>query len=471
MLKELRAKLDKKEITSVQLTRQYLDRIIIKNPELNAYINVTTDYALAEAAKADARIAAGTATALTGIPYAAKDVYCTKDITTTGCSNILRDYKPPYTATILERLDGAVLLGKTNTDEFTMGASTETSCFGPTLNPHDPTRVAGGSSGGSAAAVAANLAPFALGTDTGGSVRQPASFCGVVGLRPTYGRVSRYGVMPMASSLDTTGPFATSVEDLAIVLEHIAGFDPHDSVTSQKPVEHYSAVINQPVEKLRIGVAKEYFELAGLDPNIKTLMTSVIEQLSQAGAEIIPVAMPHTKYAVPTYYVIVPAEVSSNLARFDGIRYGFRASEATDLLDVYRKSRGQGFGSEAKRRIMIGTYALSAGYYDAYYAKAMKVRTLIRQDFIAAFTKVDVLMCPPCPGVAFTMGAKSADPIQMYLEDVFAAPASLAGMPALVVPAGKVQQLPVGIQIIGSQFSEALLLRVGRMVERLPNRQ
>ncbi len=470
MLKELRAKLDSKQITSVQLTEQYLDKIKIKNPELNAYINVTTDHALAEAAKADERIAAGNAGPLTGIPYAAKDVFCTKGIVTTGCSNILRGYIPPYTATILEKLAGAVLLGKTNTDEFTMGASTETSCFGPTLNPYDTTRVAGGSSGGSAAAVAADLAPFAFGTDTGGSIRQPASFCGVVGLRPTYGRVSRYGVMPMASSLDTIGPFATTVEDLAMVLEHIAGFDPHDSTTSQTAVEPYSTLYDQPVEKLRIGVAKEYFALPELNQDIKKIIEGIIQQLGQTGAEIIPVTMPHTKYAVPTYYVIVPSEVSANLARFDGIRYGYRASETTDLLDVYRKSRGQGFGAEAKRRIMIGTYALSAGYYDAYYAKAMKVRTLIRQDFTNAFQHVDVLICPPCPGVAFPVGSKSADPIQMYLEDIFVAPASLAGVPALVVPAGQAQHLPVGVQIIGPQFSEALLLRVGRMIERLPKR-
>ncbi|EKD78924.1 MAG: hypothetical protein ACD_41C00227G0018 [uncultured bacterium] len=470
MLKELRAKLDRKEVTSVQLTEQYLDKIKNKNPELNAYINVTADHALAAAAKADERITAGSAGPLTGIPYAAKDVYCTQGIETTACSNILRGYRPPHTATVLEKLDGAVLLGKTNTDEFTMGASTETSCFGPTLNPHDPTCVAGGSSGGSAAAVAADLAPFALGTDTGGSIRQPASFCGVVGLRPTYGRVSRYGVMPMASSLDTVGPFATTVEDLAIVLEQMAGFDAHDSTTSDRPVERYSAQLDVPLEKLRIGVAKEYFELSALDQTIKKIIEDTIQQLGKTGADIVPVSLPHTKYAIPTYYVIVPSEVSSNLARFDGIRYGYRASDAADLLEVYRKSRGQGFGAEAKRRIMVGTYALSAGYYDAYYAKAMKVRTLIRQDFLNVFQDVDVLICPPCPGVAFTVGSKSADPIQMYLEDVFVAPASLAGVPALVVPAGQAQHLPVGVQIIGSQFSEALLLRVGRMVEHLSDR-
>lgn len=469
MLKELRAKLDTHQLTSVQLTQEYLDRIKLKNPELNAYVNVTADHALAEAAKADQRIAAGTAGPLTGIPYAAKDVYCTKGIETTGCSNILRGYIPPYTATVIERLDGAVLLGKTNTDEFTMGASTETSCFGPTLNPHDTTRVAGGSSGGSAAAVAADLAPFALGTDTGGSIRQPASFCGVVGLRPTYGRVPRFGVMPMASSLDTVGPFANTVEDLAIVLEQIAGVDAHDSTTSALPVERYSQQLDTPVKKLRIGVAKEYFELPELNQDIKKIIEGVIQQLGQAGADIIPVSMPHTKYAIPTYYVIVPSEVSSNLARFDGIRYGYRASDANNLLEVYRKSRGQGFGAEAKRRIMIGTYALSAGYYDAYYAKAMKVRTLIRNDFTSVFAQVDVLLCPPCPGVAFVVGSKS-DPIQMYLEDVFVAPASLAGVPGLVVPAGQVSGLPVGVQIIGPQLSEALLLRVGRMVECLPNR-
>ncbi|MBI4407295.1 MAG: Asp-tRNA(Asn)/Glu-tRNA(Gln) amidotransferase subunit GatA [Candidatus Kerfeldbacteria bacterium] len=467
MLKELRAKLDNKEISAVQLTQHYLDAIKIKNPALNAYVNVTSDYALAAAAAADEVIAAGKQTMLTGIPYAVKDIYCVQGIESTGASNILKGYKPPYTATVIKRLPGAVLLGKTNSDEFAMGASTENSCFGPTLNPYDPTRVAGGSSGGSAAAVAADLAVFSFGSDTGGSVRQPASFCGIVGLRPTYGRISRYGVMPMASSMDTVGPFAKTVEDLALLLEQVAGFDPKDGVTSQQPVEQYSATVNQPVEKLRIGIVKEYFELEGLDPAIRQLTERVINQLATLGAEIVPLSLPHTKYAVPAYYVIVPSEVSSNLARFDGIRYGYRAPETADLLDVYTRSREQGFGDEAKRRIMIGTYALSAGYYDAYYAKAMKVRTLIRQDFVAAFKQVDVLLAPPCPGIAFKLGEKS-DPIQMYLEDVFAAPASLAGLPGLVVPAGQVNQLPVGVQIMGPQLSEALILRVGRMIEGLP---
>lgn len=466
MLKELRNQLDRGEISSVALTQQYLERIQNKNPELNAYVLVTTEHALAEAAEADKTIAAGKQTLLTGIPYGLKDIFATKGIETTGCSNILRGYKPPYTATVVNKLEGAVLLGKTNTDEFAMGASTENSCFGPTKNPFDLNRVAGGSSGGSAAAVAADLAVFGLGSDTGGSIRQPASFCNLVGLRPTYGRVSRYGVYPMASSFDTICPIAKTVEDVALLMEVMAGQDPHDSTTSPQPVDSYSANLEQPVEGLRIGIADEYLNGPALDPEVRAHTMAVVDALAKQGATIVNIKMPYTKYAVPTYYVLVPSEVSANLARFDGIRFGFRADDANDLYETYTRSRGQGFGPEGKRRVMIGTYALSSGYYDAYYNKAMQVRTLVRRDFDAAFKQVDVLITPPTPGIAFKLGEKS-DPLKMFLEDVFAAPASLAGMPALVVPAGFVNKMPIGVQIMGPQWSESLLLRVGRMIERL----
>ncbi|MFA6474904.1 MAG: Asp-tRNA(Asn)/Glu-tRNA(Gln) amidotransferase subunit GatA [Patescibacteria group bacterium] len=467
MLKQLREQLDSGQTTATKLTTEYLTQIKEKNPALNAYVLVTEELALQQATAADKLIQAGKQSLFTGIPYAAKDIYCVKDIETTACSNILRGYKPPYTATVINRLTGAVLLGKTNADEFAMGSSTENSCFGVTKNPADITRVAGGSSGGSAAAVAASLAPFAFGSDTGGSIRQPASFCGVVGMRPTYGLVPRYGVIPMASSFDTVGPLTESVEDLAMIMETIAGPDQHDSNVPENLVVNYTENLEQPISQLKIGLAKQYLEIDGLNPAVKKIVHDLVNQLSKQGAEVIEVDMPHTSYAMPSYYILVPSEVSSNLARFDGIRYGFRSNNTTDLLSVYMNSRGEGFGAEAKRRIMLGTYALSSGYYDAYYLKAMKVRSLVRQDFTEAFKKVDVLMTPPCPGTAFVIGANSQDPLQMYLEDVYTIPPSLAGVPALVVPAGSVDNLPVGVQIIGPQWSESKLLRVGRMVEQV----
>lgn len=469
MLAELRRQLDTKVISAVELTERYLQAIQKNNSTLNAYVQVLPEQALAQAKAADKIIAAGDSTALTGIPYALKDNYAVAGLETTGCSNILKGYIPPYTATAAMRLQAGVLLGKTNCDEFAMGASTENSCFGPTLNPHDHTRVAGGSSGGSAAAVAADLAPFAMGTDTGGSIRQPASFCGVVGLRPTYGRVSRYGVFPMASSMDTIGPFAQTVEDIALLLEQLAGRDPFDSTTADRLVEPYVQLLAESADNLRIGLPQEYFEVDGLDPKVRAVAENVFEVLRQSGHTVVPVSLPHTKYAVPTYYILVPSEVSSNLARFDGIKYGYQANQTDNLFDVYAQSRGEGFGAEAKRRIMIGTYTLSAGYYDAYYMKAMKVRTLIRRDFEQVFKEVDVIIGPACPGPAFPVGEKE-DPIQMYLEDIFTAPGSLAGIPGLSVPVGKVDGLPVGIQIMGPQWSEAKVLRCGRMLERLLGR-
>lgn len=470
MLQELRNQLDNKEVSSVELTTQYLDRIKQRNPELNAYVLVTEEYALEQAKAADDVIAKGESTPFTGIPYALKDVFCVEGIETTACSEMLKGYIPPYTASSVDRLAGGVLLGKTNTDEFTCGASTENSCFGPTRNPHDISRVAGGSSGGSAAVVAADMAAFALGTDTGGSIRFPAAFCGTVGLRPTYGRVPRYGVISMASSLDTIGPLTKSVADTAYVLKAIAGPDAFDSTAGSVPVEDYPAQLADSIAGLTIGVPEEYLAIDGMNPEMKAHIEAVIKHLEQLNVTIKPVSLPHTKYAVPTYYLIVPSEISSNMAKYDGIKYGFRAHDAEELLDIYEVSRGTGFGDELKRRIMIGTYALSAGYYDAYYKKAMQVRTLIREDFIKAFTEVDLLITPTAPHTAFTVGAKN-DPIQMYLEDIFLAPASLAGVPALSVPVGKLNNLPVGLHIIGPQWSESTILRFGQAVEGLYSNQ
>lgn len=467
MLADLRRQLDQHQISAVELTHSYLQRIAQTNTELNAYVSVLNDYALEQAKTADDMITAGKAEALTGIPYTLKDVFCVAGIETTACSNILKGYLPPYTATTVQKLQGAVLLGKTNTDEFTMGASTENSAFGPTRNPHDHTRVAGGSSGGPAAAVAADLAAFALGTDTGGSVRQPAAFCGIAGLRVTYGRVSRYGVISMASSMDTIGPLAKTVEDLAIILEQIAGYDVFDGTTPNQPVDSYAKRLDEPMDRAVVGVPKEFFETGGLDPAMRNHIEAVIKMVEQSGVTLKAISLPHAPYAVPTYYVICPAEISSNLARYDGIKYGFRARDAEELFDVYAQSRGQGFGAEAKRRIMIGTYALSAGYYDAFYGKAMKVRTLIRQDFTAAFQDVDFIVAPATPSTAFVVGEKTTDPIQMYLEDVFMAPGSLAGLPGLVVPCGQLNKLPVGIQILGPQWSESKVLQFGRKIEQL----
>lgn len=472
MIKELRKKLDSKEISAVELTQQYLTRIKQRNPELNAYVLVVEDYALEQAKRADAMIAAGNSQPLTGIPYALKDLFCVDGIETTACSKILQGYVPPYTGTAAKKLynQGAVLLGKTNMDEFALGSSTEHSCFGPTLNPHDVTRVAGGTSGGSAAAVAANLAVFALGTDTGGSIRQPAAFCGVTGLKVTYGRVSRYGAIAAASSLDTVGPLATTVEDVAIVLEQIAGHDVLDSTTSTQPVASYSSTL-EAAKTLRIGIPKEYLETTGIDTEIQQQYNTLLKTIEKQGIAVKTISLPHTKYVMPAYYIINWAEVSSNLARYDGIKYGYQANSATDLLQVYQQSRQQGFGDEAKRRIMLGTYVLSAGYYDAYYVQAAKMRSLIKRDFEQAFQQVDVILAPVTPTPAFTLGEKTADPVQMYLEDVFTLPSSFAGIPGLVVPTGKIGQLPIGVQVLGPQWSEATVLQVGRFIEQLCQNQ
>jgi aspartyl-tRNA(Asn)/glutamyl-tRNA(Gln) amidotransferase subunit A len=385
---------------------------------------------------------------------------------------MLRGYIPPYTATVVQKLEaqGAVLLGKTNMDEFALGSSTENSCFGPTLNPHDSTRVAGGTSGGSAAAVAANLAVFALGTDTGGSIRQPAAFCGVVGLKVTYGRVSRYGVVAAASSLDTIGSLALTVEDVALVLEQIAGLDAFDSTTGDQPVEHYSNVTAQ-AKPFTIGVPEEYIKAAGLDEEIRQNLDQLLKNLAEYNITVKSITLPHTHEAIAAYYIINPAEVSSNLARYDGIKYGYRAHSAEELYDVYTHSRQQGLGAEAKRRIMLGTYVLSAGYYDAYYVKAAQVRTLVKQDFEHAFQEVDVILAPATPTPAFTVGEKATDPIAMYLADIFTVPSSLAGIPGIVVPCGKVGKLPLGVQVLGPQWGEANVLQCAKVIEQLSGMQ
>jgi aspartyl-tRNA(Asn)/glutamyl-tRNA(Gln) amidotransferase subunit A len=458
---QLHAKLIAKEVSSVELTQAFLARIAATDPQVNAFITVCAEQALAEAAAADGRIAAGQVDLLTGIPLALKDIFCTAGVRTTCASKILDNFVAPYDGTAVARLKerGAVILGKLNMDEFAMGSSNENSAFGAVKNPWNLECVPGGSSGGSAAAVAARLAAGSLGTDTGGSIRQPASHCGVVGLKPTYGRVSRYGVIAYASSLDQVGPIARDVEDCATLLQAVAGYDSADSTSVDTPVPDYRASLREGVQGLRIGLPREYF-IEGLDPEVKAAVDAAIAQYRALGAEIVEVSLPHTDYAVACYYLIATAEASSNLARYDGVRFGLRVEEGKGLLDMYMKSRAAGFGAEVKRRIMLGTYALSSGYYDAYYLKAQKVRTLIRQDFLDAFARVDVILTPVAPTAAFRLGEKTADPLQMYLSDIFTIPANLAGTCALSLPCGfSAAGLPIGLQLIGQPFGEATLLR------------
>ena len=456
-----------KQVTSQELTQSCIDRMEAVDGSLNAVVHRNFEQALLEAKAVDAE---GTFDhPLTGIPYLAKDVYCEKGVPTTACSNILRakDYRPPFDSTTTKRLKakGAISLGKTNTDEFTMGASTETSCYGVTKNPWDTSRVAGGSSGGSAAATAADEAFFALATDTGGSIRQPASFCGVSGIRPTYGRTSRFGVMSMASSLDTIGPICKTVEDTAIVLEAIAGKDPLDATTGNAPVPDYRSLLKKDVKGVKIGIPKEYF-IDGMHPDVESAVRAAADVLRDLGATLHDVSLPHTKYATPTYYVLCPCEVSSNMARYDGIRYGH--TEAADSLkDYYDAVRSKGFGPEVKRRIMIGTYALSAGYFDAYYRQAQKVRTLLLQDFQKAFSQVDIILSPVSPTPAFPVGAHDNDPVAMYLEDIFLGAQVMAGIPALSVPCGFTKDnLPVGLQLMGPQWGEAAILSAAHAYEQ-----
>jgi len=463
---EARRRLDRREVSAVELTEAHLERIERLEPHLHAFITVMADVARAQAREADRRIAAGEATALTGIPVALKDILCTVDAPTTAASKILRNYVSPYDATVVRRLrdQGAVFVGKTNTDEFAMGSSTENSAFFVTRNPWDLNRVPGGSSGGSAAAVAAGEAILALGSDTGGSIRQPAGFCGVVGVKPTYGRVSRYGLLAFASSLDQIGPFARSVADAAVLLEAISGRDPHDSTSVDLPVPSYLDALGQDIRGMRIGIAREY-QVEGVDPEVERVVQAAIAELERLGAELVEVSLPHTSYALATYYIIAPAEASANLARYDGVKYGLSIQEDT-LLEDYLQTRGQGFGPEVKRRIMLGTYALSSGYYDAYYVKAQKVRTLIKRDFDEAFEKVDVIATPTSPTVAFGIGERVDDPIQMYLADIFTIPANMAGIPGVAVPCGFAHGLPVSLQLLGRAFDEATVLRVAHAYEQ-----
>jgi aspartyl-tRNA(Asn)/glutamyl-tRNA(Gln) amidotransferase subunit A len=465
---ELHRALKAREVSSVEVARAILGRIEAVEPQIGSYITVTPERALADAEEADQRIAAGRMDVLTGIPLALKDIFLTEGVRTTCGSRILGNFVPPYSATSWEKLKerGVVLLGKLNQDEFAMGSSNESSAFGSVRNPWDQTRIPGGSSGGSAAAVAARQATATLGTDTGGSIRQPASHCGCVGLKPTYGRVSRYGVIAYASSLDQVGPLTRDVTDSAIMLGALAGHDPKDSTSVDTPVPDYTAALTGTVKGLRIGLPREYF-IAGLDPDVQKAMDAAIDTYRRLGAVFVDISLPHTDYAVATYYLIATAEASSNLARYDGVRFGHRAEGAAGLLDMYTKSRSQGFGAEVKRRIMLGTYALSSGYYDAYYVKAQKVRTLIMQDFIQAFEGVDVILTPVAPTPAFRIGEKSDDPLQMYLSDIFTIPANLAGTCALSVPAGfSAASLPIGLQLIGKPFGEETILRAAHAFEQ-----
>jgi aspartyl-tRNA(Asn)/glutamyl-tRNA(Gln) amidotransferase subunit A len=457
-----------KKISARELAAEHYTRIRARNPELNAFLALSQDRAYAQADKIDALVAAGKPLPpMAGVPIAIKDTISTRGTTTTCGSKILEHYVPPYDATAVTRLEaaGAVILGKTNCDEFAMGSSNENSAFGAVRNPEATDRVPGGSSGGSAAAVAAGLAVAALGTDTGGSIRQPGSFCGVPAMMGSYGRVSRYGLIAFASSLDRIGPFANNITDIAAILQTIAGRDPQDSTSTTAPVPNYAAEIAKPVTGLRIGIPKEYFA-EGMDPEVRKKIESGIEVLKNLGCKPVEIRMPHTDYAIATYYIIATAEASSNLARYDGVRYGLRVDD-NSLLAMYRKTRGAGFGPEVKRRIVLGTYVLSAGYYDAYYLKGQKVRALIAQDFRDAFTKVDVIVTPTSPVPAFKLGERTADPLQMYLADIYTVTGSLAGVPGLSVPCGKIDgKLPVGLQIFGPPFGEPRVLQLALAFEQ-----
>ena len=464
-----RSAVEERKTTAVELAAAFYSKIERDDPPIGAYLTLSKERALAQAERMDRRVEQGNALPpLGGVPVGIKDVLVTGGVRTTAGSKILGRYIPPYDSTAVARMEaaGAVILGKLNCDEFAMGSSNENSAFYPVHNPHDLSRVPGGSSGGSAAAVAAGMAVAALGSDTGGSIRQPASFCGVVGLMPTYGRVSRYGLIAFASSLDHVGPLTRSVNDAALVLRTIAGRDPMDPTSADVPVPDYVAELEKPVKGLRLGIAREYFG-EGLEPEVRAAVEAAIEKLAGLGCEIVKVSLPHTEYAIPTYYVVATAEASSNLARFDGVRYGLRAKDARTLPEMYRRTRDRGFGSEVKRRIMLGTYVLSAGYYDAYYLKAQKVRTLVTRDFEQAFGKVDAILTPTSPTAAFPLGEKVDDPLAMYLADIYTVTADLAGIPGISVPCGETRQkLPIGLQILGKHFDEATVLRVAHAYEQ-----
>jgi len=456
-----------KDFSSTEITQHYLNRIEQYDTDINSYISVTSDLALSQAKKADARLAAGNAAPLTGVPIAHKDIFCTEGVRTSCASKMLDNFISPYNATVIEKFfaQDSIMLGKTNMDEFAMGSSNETSYYGAVKNPWNTEYVPGGSSGGSAAAVAAALAPASTGTDTGGSIRQPAALTGLTGLKPTYGRVSRYGMIAFASSLDQAGPMAQTAEDAAILMNVMQGHDAKDSTSLNHADEDFCAELTKPLQGLRIGLPKQYFP-ENLDSEISKQVQDAIKVLESAGASIVDIELPLTEMAVPAYYVIAPAEASANLSRFDGVRYGYRCDEPEDLYDLYTRSRAEGFGEEVKRRILVGTYALSAGFYDAYYKQAQKIRRLIKNDFSAAFEKCDVILGPTTPTPAFKLGEKTDDPVQMYLEDIFTIAVNLAGLPALSMPCGYKNDLPIGVQLIGNNFSEARLLNVAHQYQQ-----
>src|SRR5947209_8414530 len=464
-----RTAIEERQFTAAAMVEEFYRKIAADDGDIHAYLTLSKERALAQAERIDKLAGKGDPLPpLAGVPMAIKDVMVTKGVRSTAGSKILENYIPPYDCTAVARLEaaGAIILGKTNCDEFAMGSSNENSAYGPVRNPRDLSRVPGGSSGGSAAAVAADLAVATLGSDTGGSIRQPASFCGVVGLKPTYGRVSRYGLIAFASSLDHIGPLTKTVKDAAIVLHTIAGRDPMDSTSADVPVPDYVGELDKPVKGMKIGVAKEYLG-EGLDAEVRSAIEAAIQKLAKLGCEIVEVSLPHTKYAIPAYYLVATAEASSNLARFDGVRYGYRAQDVRSLSDMYRRTRDQGFGAEVKRRIMLGTYALSAGYYDAYYLKAQRVRTLLTRDFEDAFKRVDVIVAPTSPTAAFKLGEKVDDPLAMYLADIYTVTANLAGIPGISIPVGVTKEkLPIGMQVFGKHFAESTILRVANAYEK-----
>ena len=466
-IKDLQLGLAEKRFSSVEITQDYLNRINQHNAELNCFISITDELALQQAAQADAILAKGEGAQLTGIPIAHKDIFCTDAIKTSCGSKMLDNFIAPYNATVIENFNqgGSVILGKTNLDEFAMGSSNENSFYGSVANPWDISRVPGGSSGGSAAAVAARLAPGATGTDTGGSIRQPAALCGITGIKPTYGRVSRYGIVAFGSSLEQAGPFAHSAEDCALLLQSMAGFDPRDSTSVEQSVPDYSADLNKDIAGLKIGLPKEFFA-EGLDSDVARVIETAIEEYRKLGAEIVDISLPNMGLSIPVYYVVAPAECSSNLSRMDGVRFGHQCENPVDLEDLYKRSRSEGFGDEVKRRIMIGTYALSAGYYDAYYLKAQQLRRLIKQDYVKAFEQVDVILCPVTPEIAFKRGEKTDDPVGMYLQDIYTLSLNLAGLPGMSVPAGFSQNMPVGLQLIGNYFEEAKILNAAHRFQQ-----
>lgn len=466
-LAELAQGLENGDFSSVELTQAYLDRIEAEDGKYNSYITVTGELALEQANAADATRAAGNAGAFTGLPIAHKDIFCTEGVRTSCASKMLDNFISPYNATVVNKFNaaGAVMLGKTNMDEFAMGSSNESSFYGPARNPWNTDCVPGGSSGGSAAAVAALLAPAATGTDTGGSIRQPAALCGITGLKPTYGRVSRFGMIAFASSLDQGGPMTRTAEDAAMMLNVMAGFDPNDSTCMQKDVPDYTADLSKPLAGLKIGLPKEFFP-DDLSPAIAQPVQAAIKEYEALGATVKEVSLPNTGLAIPAYYIIAPSEASSNLSRFDGVRYGYRCESPVDLEDLYKRSRGEGFGPEVKRRIMVGAYALSEGFYDAYYKKAQQIRRLIKQDYVNALNEVDVIMGPTTPHPAFKLGEKTSDPVAMYMEDIFTISLNLAGMPGISIPCGQTEGLPVGLQIIGNYFAEQKLLNVAHQFQQ-----